>query len=219
MTIPENIISEASECTVNQFIRCAFQDKYRVLLVDGEATDEELKAAFENIEAQYVDISGLFQTREFEMSGYIDFLGKRVGTVQRFIELQFRFIDEFQTPFIPAFGLVKRYGHNLFWNPEYPDLELFKKKLTTIEMKEKKYNSILHTKIKELIEFRKKIIKKDFTKLETRQQFITTLNRLQQARFVIDRDKTMMEEIALCIKDHKEQQEEQKMQETVKKRR
>lgn len=213
-----NIISEASECTVNKFIRCAFQDKFRVLLIEGEATDEELKSAFENIEAQYVDISGLFQTREFEMSGYIDFLGKRVSTVQRFIELQFRFIDEFQVPFIPAFGLVKRYGHTLYWNPAYPDLELFKKKLTTIELKEKKYHSILNTKIKELIDFRKKIVKKDYTKLETRQQFITTLNRLQQARFAIDRDKTTMEEIGLMIKDHKDQVETEKAQANAKKR-
>lgn len=211
-----NIISEASECVVNQFIRCAFQDKYRVLLIDGEATDEELKAAFQNIEAQYVDISRLFETREFEMSGYINYLGNRVSTIQRFIELQFRFIDEFQMPFIPAFGLVKKYNHNLFWNPEYPDLDLFKRKLTSIELKEKKYRSILNTKINELIEFRKKIIKKDYSKLETRQQFITTLNRLQQARFVIDRDKTTMEDIGLAIKDHKDQAETEKMQERAK---
>lgn len=211
------IINEASECTVKQYIRAKFEGKLRVLLIDGEATDEELARAFDTIETQYVDISKLFETREFEMSAYIDSVGKRVGTVQRFIELQTRFSDEFDMPFLPQLNMLKKYGHTLVWNPEEPDIDYFKKRLSTIENKERKYKSVLSQKVNELVEFKKKIIAKDYSLLENRQQFISMLNRLQQAKFVIDKNETSMEEIGLMIRDYRDQQEEQRIQANAKK--
>lgn len=211
------IITDAADCNIKQFIRCAFEGKYKVLLIDGEATDAELQSAFEMIYAQYIDLSGMYQTREFELSAYINFVDNRIRTIERFIELQRLFLREFNMPFLPAFGLFKKYGHHLVWNPEYPDTDLFKKKLGQIEMKEKKYHSILNTKIKDLVEFKKKQIAGEHSLLESRKQFITTLNRLQQAKFVIDKNETSVEELALMIRDHKDQIEENKMQAKAKK--
>lgn len=196
---------------------CAFKEKYRVLLIEGEATEEELQQAFEMIYAQHVDLSGLYQTREFEMSAYINFLDTRIRTIERFIELQLTFIHEFGLPFIPGFALVKKYGHNLYWNPAYPDIEGFKKRLEQINSRESKYRSTLKTKINELVEFRRKQVKKEHTLLESRKSFLTTLNRLQQAKFVIDKNVTTVEELDLMILDHKEQQEADKIQAKTKK--
>lgn len=217
MSETATIITDAADCNIKRFKLCAFKGKYKVLLVDGEATDEELQQAFEMIYAQYIDLSGMYQTREFELSAYINSLDNRIRTIERFVELQRLFLGEFNMPFLPSFGLVKRYGHHLVWNPEYPDTDLFKKKLAQIEMKEKKYHSILNTKIKDLVEFRKKQNNKEHTLLESRKQFITTLNRLQQAKFVIDDEKTTVEDLAIMICDHKDQIEENKMQAKAKK--
>lgn len=199
-------------------MQCSFEGKHRVLLLSGEATDLQLQQAFEMIYAQYADLSGLYQTREFELSAYIDNLDKRVHTVERFLELQRLFVTEFETPFVPGFSLMKKYGYNLHWNFENPQIDLFVRKLGQIEMKEKKYRTILNAKINELIEFRKKLIKKEFTLLESRKEFISMMNRLQQAKFVIDKNVTTVEELSIMIKDQRDQVEEERAQRTFKKR-
>lgn len=211
MTFPENIIHSSADCSVKKFKDCAFAGKYKTLLISGEATEEELKAAFEYIYAEYVDYAELYQSREFEMSAYINWLGNRIGVITRFIELQRRFMKEFESPFIPAFGLVKKYGHHLWWDFAHPDKDAFLKKLMQIEMKEKKYEHELNKKVTELLDLQKKKIKKEHTLLESRKDFITMCNRLQQARFVIDQDKTMVEELALAIKDQRDQQQSDAM--------
>lgn len=213
----KNIIRDAGDCTVKQFIRCAFEQKYRVLLIEGQATDDELREAFEFIYSQYIDYAGLYETREFEMSAYINSLDNRIQTIKRFTELQLSFIAEFELPFIPGFEMVEKYGHHLYWDDEQPDIEAFKKRLQQIGGKEKKYESILKNKVTELIEFRRRQIKKEFTLLETRKQFMTMLNRLQQQKFVIDKATTTVEELALMIQDSRDQAEEAKMQIKTKK--
>jgi hypothetical protein len=214
--IPSNIIYTAADCTVKQFEQCCFEHKYRVLLIDGDATDDELKAAFEYIYAQYVDFSGLFQSREFEMCAYINTLDTRIQTVKRFLELQRIFIEHFNVPFVPGFDLIKKYGHNLWWNHDSPDLSLFNSKLRQIEMREKKYESVIESKVKELVEFRAKREKKEFSLLETRKSFITMVNRLQQERFVIEKRTTTVEELSLMIKDHRDLRETEKIAKTNK---
>lgn len=211
------IINHISECVIAVFIKCAFQEKYRALLIEGEATDGELQQAFEMIYAQHVDLSGLYQTREFEMSAYINSLDNRIRTIDRFIELQLLFMAEFDIPFIPEFGLIKKYGYSLYWNPEYPDLPGFKRKLDQIKNKETKYKSTLKNKINELVELRRKQVKKEHTLLESRKSFLTTINRLQQAKFVIDKNTTTVEDLDLMILDHKEQQDSDRIQAKTKK--
>jgi hypothetical protein len=204
------IINQASECTVKQFIQCAFEGKTKVLLLSGEASDLQLHQAFELIYAEYTDLSGLYQNREFEMSAYIDSLDKRVHTIERFLELQRLFVLEFGMPCVAYFPIVKKYGHNLHWNFDNPQIDLFERKLAQIEAKEKKYRTILHTKIGELLELKKKQAKKEFTLLESRKEFIASLNRLQQAKFVIDKNSTTVEELGLMIRDYRDQAEEAK---------
>lgn len=211
-------INDAADCTVKQFEECRFREKYSVLVLEGDPADEELKAAFELIYAQYTDLSGLFITREFELSAYIESLEKRVNTVAKFIELQKAFIHEFGRPFKPAFHLVKRYGHSLYWNHDSPDLENFMSKLEKIPLKEARYRVELDAKKKELFDLERKRAKGEHAPLETKSQFVTMINRLRQARNVIERNSTTVEELALMIKDARDQQEEEKAQQTFKRK-
>lgn len=210
------IIEDAADCTIKQFIRATFEGKLKVLIVDGNPSEEEykilepkLKNAFEYIYAQYVDISGLYRSQEFEILAYIDSLDKRIWTMKRFVELQRTFMSHFDMPFLPGFAIAEKYGHRLVWNPEYPDL--FKKQLDAIPTKESRYSIKVNEKVKELVELRKKSITKEHSILESRKEFISMLNRLQQHKFVINKSETTVEELGLMIKDYRDQIQTEKM--------
>jgi len=216
MPIPQNIIQRAADCTVKQFMQCSFDARYRVLLIDGDGSEDDLKMAFEYIYAEYVDYSDLYQSQEFEIVAYINSLDTRIQFIHRFVDLQRKFMEQFDIPFLPGLDMIKRYGHHLYWDANYMDRDAFFKKLFQIEMKEKKYDTKVDQKVKELVELRKKKVQKEHTILESRKDFVTMLNRLQQARFVIDKDRTTVEELALIIKDQRDQVEEAKMQNKIK---
>lgn len=215
MTIPDNIIQSAGDCVVNKFMDCAFKGKHRCLLLSGDAADEQLQMAFEIIYAEYVDLAGLYITREFELSAYIGSLDTRLTVIKRFIDLQRTFLREFDAPFLPGFALVKKYGHRLYWDFNHPDKDGFLKKLQQIEAVEARYQAELNRKINELVELRKKKVNKEFSLLENRKQFVMSMNRLQQQKFVIDKDKTTMEELGLMVKDVKDQAAEADMQNSL----
>jgi hypothetical protein len=211
-------IDNAADCVIKQYMECAFKDNFKVLVLEGEPSTEELKRAFALINDQYADISELFITREFELSAYMHSLQTRINSMIWFINLQKQFIEHFGEPYVPAFHIAKKYGHRLFWNPDSPDITLFLNKLEAIPGKEAKYKTELAAKEKELFEMRRKKVQGELTPLETRKQFISMLNRLQQARFVVDKDKTTVEELALMIKDMKDQKDEADAQKTFKKK-
>ena len=215
MTIPDNIIQSAGDCVINKFMDCAFKERYRCLLLTGDATEDQLRMAFEIIYSEYVDLAGLYITREFELSAYISSLDTRIATVKRFANLQRTFLHEFDAPFIPGFGLVKKYGHRLYWDFNNPDRESFLNKLKQIEAAESRYQAELNKKVNELVELRKKRVKKEFSLLESRKQFIMSMNRLQQNKYVIDKEKTSMEEMALMVKDYKDTADQANMENSI----
>jgi len=209
------IVETASECTIKQFIRATFEGKHNVLIIEGNPTDEQLKNAFEYIYAQYVDMSGLYQSQEFEIVAYIDFLDKRIWTMKRFVELQKTFISHFDMPYLPGLKIAEKYGHKLYWDPNYPDS--FITKLNSIAVKEAKYTIKVAEKVTELVALRKKKVTKEHSILESRKDFITMLNRLQQQRFVINKSETTVEELALMIKDQRDQAQTENMNRQYKK--
>lgn len=220
MPIPDNIIQRAADCNIKQFKKCSFEEKYKVLLIDGEASDEDLRNAFEYIYAEYVDLSELFISQEFEMVAYINSLDNRIQFMRRWIELQRKFIFNFKCPYIKSFFMVKKYGHNVYYDwdqPEQKRNDAFLQKLAKMELGEKKNDLMVAKKVDELMALRKKKVAKIHTILESRKSFISMLNRLRQAHFVIEDDKTSVEDLALMIKDYRDQVEEAKS-EKLKKR-
>lgn len=212
MRLPENIIQSSQDCNVAKFMACCFGGKYDVLLIDGTISNpEDLKTAFEFIYAEFIDLAALWETREFELYAYITHLDGRINMVKQFVNLQKRFIAEFGIPFMAGFGLVKKYGHSLSFIPGESNIDVFLKKLDAILMGEKRTEHEMTIKINELADLHKKKAAKQHVQLQTRSEFVTMLNRLQQNKFVIDREKTTVEDLALIIKDCRDQNNEQKM--------
>lgn len=212
------IINTAAECNIKKFEACRFDNKLRVLIIEGDATDEELREAYEFIHGQYVDLSGLYETREFEMTAYISSLAVRINTVHEFIRLQREFISQFDIPYVPGFYLVKKYGYTLLWDHESPDIDTFLARLEKMESKEAKFKSELKRKQTELSTFQSKHQAGEYTPMESRRQFLTQILRLQQAKYVIIKNETMMEELAYAIRDQKELQDEEKAQQSFKRK-
>lgn len=210
MAIPDNIIQRAADCTIKQYMKCAYDGKLKVLVIEGEASEVDLQNAFDLINAEYVDLSGLYITQEFEIVGYINSLDSRIQFMRRWIELQRKFLINFDEPYVPGLKMAKRFGHNLYWDFEHPDKDAFLQRIAKIEMSEKKYELQVSRKVDELITLRKKQTTKSPTILESRKTFVSMLNRLQQARFVIDKEKTTMEDLALMVQDYRDQVEEAK---------
>lgn len=215
-------IESASDCNIKRFMAATFENKLKALITNGNPSEEEYKElepklqnAFEYIYAQYVDISGLYLSQEFELVGYINSLNHRITTMKWFVELQNKFMDEFEVPYLPGLSIAERYGYKLYWDPNYP--ESFIRKLNSIPAKESKFTIRITEKTKELVELRKKQIKKEHTLLESRKDFITMMNRLQQHKFVIDKNETTVEELALMIKDQRDQVETDNMNRKFKK--
>lgn len=202
------IINRAADCSIKKFMEAYYDGKLKSLLTEGNAPDEELKEALEIIYAEYVDISMMYQTREFEMNAYIHWVGMRIMTMKNFFELTRAFIREFNLPYLPGFEMIKQYGHRLYFNPEYPDIEGFVNKLDSMEQKEKKWDVIIDVKVKELIAFKKKQINKELDPLQSRKQFLQTIIRLQQKDFVITKTETTMEDLAIMIKEDKDAAED-----------
>lgn len=206
------IINSAEDCSIKKFMDCCYGEKYKVLLIDGEAKEGELKAAFELIYTQFIDLAELYQTMEFDLYGYITNLDRRIDTIKKFVALQREFINQFNVPFAPGFGIVKRYGHSLYWDLNHPDLPAFIRAMDKMQAKEAKYTIIRDKKVSELIEMRKKKVNKEHNILQSRKEFIMMLNRLQQNKFVIDKEKTSIEDLAVMVCDCREQQAEKNAQ-------
>lgn len=215
--MPTIIIDRACDCNVEKFMKACFDNKLKVLLIEGEATDEDLQKALELVYAEYVDASGLYETREFEMQAYIQMLHVRTTVVSEFVKLQRSYITYFGVPYVRAFHIAKKYGYSLYFDFEHTDIEGFLKKLDSIESKEKKYFIQKDIKEKEFFEFKKKQIKKEHTLLQSRKQFVSMLVRLQQQKFVINKSETTVEELAIMIREQRDQNEEDKARKYAKK--
>lgn len=192
---------------IDPFMKAWFNKDY-----SGMSEDD-----FDTVYSEYQDTSGLYLTEDFERRSYIHHLNSRINYIKIYIRLQRDFIEEFGKPFIRDFGdLKEKYGYVLTWSEEHPHLiaverKKFEMQLRRIEMHEKKFDSTLQTKIKELNESREGKIKnpEDFDLRKSRVSFIKMLNSLSKIGYSVDRRKTTVEELALMIKQQMEEVEEQ----------
>lgn len=151
---------------------------------------------WEKLFTEYVDISGIGETIEFDLLLSIHNIQVRMTFIASMVELQKRFFKEFNMPFLKAFEDFKKYGHRISWDASDPGK--FITELQRIEVRERRFQSELDVKVKEL-----KKLKKDGVQPNTdgRKDFVRQLNNLGKVGYKIDRDKTDMEELALMIKD------------------
>jgi len=181
------MITKCSECSVKIFIDCLFNGD-RSALNGGD---------FDKIFTEYVDLSGVGETREYDLLTSIHNVQCRITFIDTMVKVQKEFFMNFEIPFVNAFDDFRKYGHRLSWNPEKP--ADFITQLQRVDVIERKSIAELDAYIKEL-----KSLKKDGVVPDKngRKDFIRQLNTLNKAGYKIDREKTDMEELALMIRDH-----------------
>jgi len=183
------MITKCCECSVRIFMKCLFNQDYEAL-GGGD---------FEKIHTEYVDLSNIGQTKEFDLMNAIHNLQTRIMTVPILVQVQFGFFKNFEMPFVNAFDEFKKYGHRITWDPERP--ELFIGQMERVAIKEKKFTAELDTRLKELTDLKKNGVKVDSN---SRHSFVKMLNTLGKEGYQIDKDKTDMEEMSLMIREYDE---------------
>ena len=180
------MITKCSECSIRLFMTCLF----------GKNTEGLNGGDFDKIFTEYIDLSGIGETKEYDLLWSIHNIQSRVTFIAAMIDLQKKFFKEFDMPFVNAFDDFRSYGHRLKWNQEKP--EEFLNQLRMIEVREKKFQAELDAKVVELQKLKKEGVTADSN---GRADFVRQLNSLGKAGFRIDKDKTDMEELALMIRD------------------
>lgn len=185
------MITKCSDCSVRVFMKCLFEQDYKDL--DG--------GDFEKIFTEYIDLSGIGETKELELMIAIQNIQARITYIDAMVDIQKKFLHEFGMPFVNAFDDFRKYNHRLSWDPENPDQ--FITQLQRVVVIEKKFQAELDTKVAELKKLKKDGIQPG-DKDNGRRDFVRRLNSLGKDGYQIDKDKTNMEELALMIKDQDE---------------
>lgn len=180
------MITKCSECSVRIFMMCMYDHDYSQL----EGGD------FEKIFTEYIDLSGIGETKELELMVAIHNIQTRITYIDAQVNIQKNFLHNFGMPFVNAFDDFRKYNHRLSWDPENPDQ--FVTQLQRVVVIEKKFHAELDTKVAEL-----KKLKNDGVQPNSngRRDFVRRLNNLGKEGYQIDKDKTNMEEVALMIRD------------------
>lgn len=186
----KNKIEKCCDCSIKIFMECLFHGR-RELLNGGN---------FEEIFTEYVDLSGIGETQEYNLMNGIHNIQTRMVFIESMIEFHKRFLKEFNMPYVDGFKDLRKYGHRLTWDPEHP--QIFVQQLQMMEIKEKKNQAELDKMIKELNALKKDGVKPD---KNGRVNFVRQLNNLGKAGYDINRETTDMEALALMIKDHGEE--------------
>lgn len=174
--------------SIEQFMNAWFKKDYSVI-------DEK---EFQTVYSEYIDVSGLYETDEFEKVSYIHYLNNRKNVMKLLIEFQKKYLSELLIPYQDQ-SVFNKYGYFLKWNGS---IDNFLKQLKKIEISEARFSSQLEIKIKELEEFRQKKgkSKKEQTLEEARKSFIRMLISLRKMDYKIDNKTTSVEELALIIR-------------------
>jgi hypothetical protein len=195
------LIDKAQDCSIRDFMRCLFDTKYSVLLKEGEATDEEMKAAFDNIQSEYIDMAGQYESGEYYASKDAMEIELRIKVVSSLLELQKQSLAQISLPYFPAFSEFKKFGYRLKWNDDFGQ---FTQQLDKVESGEKKALIELDMAFKMLESYRNKN-QLSANEKPDRKEFIKLLNCLQRDKYTIDKEKTSMEDLAYMISEQRDQ--------------
>ena len=180
------MIKKASDCSIRIFMKCLFEH---------DVSDVE---NFDAIWTEYVDISGIGETKEMDLLVAIHNIQVRLIIIPAMIQFQLDYIKKFDEPYKDGFWFFKKYGHKLIWNPNFP--LAFLKQLEFVQIKEKKYYAESDKLEKELKDLKTDGVVKDG---KERQQFIKLLIAVGKPYMGgIDRDKTDMETYGMMVRDY-----------------
>lgn len=176
---------------INEYINAFYNENYSVY------TKEQIEQAY----CEYMDLSGMFETKQFQQLSYINYLKVRIAVLSPFVEVQRELISTFGEPHFD-FSLAERYHYKLVWKNDKKDFLI---QLNKIEGRERKYITELRQKEKIYEEEKDKANPQKKSLKESRIDFIRNITILGKNGYSINRNETTMEEYSIMIKDSTEQ--------------
>jgi hypothetical protein len=184
---------KCEKVVIESFILAWFNNDYEKLS----------KEDFEIVYAEYIDLSGLYQTKEFELVTYINYLKNRIYVLKTVVYAQETYFEVFKTPYIPGLDFIKeQFGFTYEWTGNDKSFFIFLRKIenaartksTELKRKEFEFDNLAAAKMQG-----------DVSKVQSRHEFIRMLNSLSKQGYKIERDKTTIEELALILKQMQEE--------------
>ena len=154
------------------------------------------KEDFDIVYSEYIDLTGLYNSKEFELFAYINYLKNRIYTAKTLVWAQLIFLEQFKVPYIDGFEVFERIGHKVSWND---DEKKFIAQMNRISSMTRAKELELRRKEFEFMQLRN-AKKEDKPEIQSRHDFIRMLNSFNKEGYRIDRKKTTVEELALMIK-------------------
>jgi hypothetical protein len=186
---------KCEKVSINYFMEVWFEQNYEHLSKDD----------FDIVYSEYVDLAGLYQSKEFELVTYINYLKNRTYVLKTIIVSQEMYFQTFKIPYIHGFKIIKdKFGYNFTWTGDETLLFSFLRKLRNDERKK---SAELRRKEYEYEQLKLTKHSDNKSLIQTRHEFIRMLNSFNKAGYKIDRDKTTIEELALMIKQVNDENE------------
>jgi len=197
---------KCEKVTIEQFMDCWFNDDYEKISVQD----------FELIYSEYIDLAGLYQTKAFELTAYINYLKNRIHVLGIVVFSQKMYFEVFRKPYIEGLELIKeKFGLSYNWDCNEQSLFSFLRKLeNTIRTKKIELNRKEH----EIEKLKQEKKEGNVSKVQSRHEFIRMLNSLSKNGYKIERDKTTVEELALIIKMVTEERDKYETEQKMKTR-
>ncbi len=201
------IISTASDCSINNYIACKYKQKYHVLNksaaaenIDGTEMLAALIEAFENIDIEFTDLCGV-HVEEIDMMRRIFEQECRIDAVKVYLYAMEEHIKVFGEPSFKAIEYLEQHRYVLLWDG---DINRFNKRIKSIRGKEAQHIIRLNLLKKELDEFRKRQSELPTAENGTQKQFISYINHLQKHGFQINYETTNMYQLGVMWSDYGE---------------
>lgn len=182
---------KCEKVTINIFIEAWFSHEFERIS----------KEDFDIVYSEYIDISGLYSSKEFEIFAYINYLKNRIFLSKTLVAVQLMCLEAFNAPYEDGFDLFEKVGHKVSWNG---DEKKFIAQMNKISSLTRTKELELRRKEFEFIQL-KEAKQQDKPEVQSRHEFIKMLNSLNKQGYNIDRDKTTVEDLALIIKQLQEE--------------
>jgi hypothetical protein len=194
------LISKASECNINQFMSCAFDNDLSVLVVSGNPSPKQLAAAWEEILTEFNDLSGQSEPAdEIVLLRQIKMLEARITAIESFIFTDEESIKLIGRPF-DDLSMYHKYGYQISFNGNKTD---FLRQLNEIKQAEVTYR-IDHRDLCEQLE-NLKVKESKINSTGSRKNFLEQINHIENFyKRQIDFEKYSVERLAVLINQFRE---------------
>lgn len=201
-TKPPKWIQRASECVLDKFMRCNFDNDLSVLIISGKPAPEDLLAAWDNILTEYIDLSGQYKDmEEMELMRRMKYLECRNEAVEKTVTGQIAAVEHLGEPMVEYLDVLEQNGYPLTWTG---DKQEFLDRLNGIRTAEASYKEEYNDTCAELEQYYKARQDEDKNLLNNRRKFLSMVNSIERFWSKIDMFTLSVERFAIMVSDYRE---------------